>query len=86
MTRRASACLAAVASGAACAAAFFLRMDAAYGPLALSAHPSDWTVVWELFAHGQIAPRIVAESAAVGIAAASIPWLVLATRWRRGGR
>jgi hypothetical protein len=58
-------------------------MDAAYGPLRLSAHPSDWTVVWELFAHGQIEPRIVAESAALGAVAAAVPWMLFALLSRK---
>jgi hypothetical protein len=86
MTRRAGGCLAAAAGVSAGAAAFFLRMDAAYGPLRLSAHPSDWAIVWELFAHGQIAPRIVAESAALGAAAGAVPWAILALLGRRRGR
>ena len=76
MSRRGSAPLATVGSAVAFLGAFFLRMNAAYGPFRLSADPSDWTVLWELFRHGQITPRVVAESAGLGIAAAAVPWIV----------
>ncbi len=57
-------------------ARFFLRMNAVYGPFNLSFHPSDWTVVWELWRHGQIAPRVVVQSAVLGVAAGAVPWVV----------
>ena len=76
MTRRGGTLLAAAVSVAAFVLVFFLRMNAAYGPFRLSADPSDWTVLWELFRHGQITPRVVAESAGLGIAAAVVPWIV----------
>ncbi|HEY7602135.1 MAG TPA: hypothetical protein VIB60_06485 [Methylomirabilota bacterium] len=65
---------------------FFLRMSAAYGPLHLSLHPGDWTVLWELWRHGQIATRVVGESALLGAAAAAVPWALLALSRRPGGR
>ena len=85
MTRRAGAGLAAAGSVAAFAAAFFLRLHAAYGPFNLSADPGDWTVLWELWRHGQIATPVVAQGVGLGVAAAAIPWLVvgLARRPRR---
>lgn len=69
--------LAAVPSGAAFAVAFVLRLDAAYGPFNLSASPSDWQVLWELWQHGQIARRVVIEAALLGAAAGLVPWAVL---------
>ena len=60
-------------------------MRAAYGPLNLSMDPGDWAVLWELLRHGQIAPRVVLESAALGAAAAAVPWLVLGLGARRRG-
>ena len=77
MTARAASWLVAAAGVVAFGAAFFLRMDAAYGPLQLSLDPSDWIVLWELLSHGQIAVRVVVESAGVGVAAGAVPWLVL---------
>ena len=65
------------------AAAFFLRMNAAYGPFNPSFHPGDWTVVWELWRHGQIAARIVVQSAVLGAAAAAVPWMVFGLLTRR---
>jgi hypothetical protein len=87
VTRRRAAWLAAAASAAAFVAAFYVRMNAEYGPLNLSYHPADWTVLWELWRHGQIAARIVVQSAVFAAAAAAVPWLVFwrATR-RRGTR
>jgi hypothetical protein len=69
-------------SAAAMVAVFFLRMNAAYGPFHLSFDASDWMVLWELWRHGQIAAGVVAESAALGIAAAAVPWAVAALRHR----
>jgi hypothetical protein len=69
--------LAAIASAIAFAAAVYLRMNAAYGPLHLSLRPGDWLILWELWQLGQIAPRIVAESIALGLVAAALPWGVL---------
>jgi hypothetical protein len=77
VTRRAGAWLAGTASAGAFAAAFFLRMNAAYGPFNLSADAGDWIVLWDLWRQGQIASDIVAQSALVGAAAAAIPWLIL---------
>jgi len=85
VTRRGGAWLATAGSAAAFAAAFFLRMNAAYGPLNLSFHPGDWTVVWELWRHGQIASRIVVQSAGLGAAAAAVPWMVFGLLIRRRG-
>ena len=68
------------------AAAFFLRMNAAYGPFNLSFHPGDWTVVWELWRHGQIAGPIVVQSAVLGAAAAAVPWMVFGLLTRRRGQ
>jgi hypothetical protein len=67
------------------AAAFFLRMDAAYGPFNLSFDPGDWAIVWELWRHGQIASGVVAQSVALGLAAAALPWMArrLIARRRR---
>jgi hypothetical protein len=76
--------LAAAGSVAAFALAFFLRMSAAYGPLNLSFDPADWTVLWELWRHGQIAPRVVGEGAVLGAAAAAVPWAVLGLSRQRG--
>ena len=81
--RRAGACLVAAASVAAFAAAVFLRMDAAYGPFNLSADPADWTIVWELWSHGQIGSGVVAQGALLGVAAAAVPWLAFALLSRR---
>lgn len=86
MTRRGKAWLAAAGSVAAFVAAFFLRMNAAYGPFNLSFHPGDWTVVWELWRHGQIATRIVVQSAGLGAAAAAVPWMVFGLLTRRRGK
>jgi hypothetical protein len=86
VTRRAHAALALVASAVAFGAAVFLRMRAAYGPLNLSSDPGDWTVLWELLRHGQIAPRVVLESVALGAVAAAVPWLVFGLTRRRGRR
>ncbi|HWC02408.1 MAG TPA: hypothetical protein VHF87_06540 [Methylomirabilota bacterium] len=85
MTRRTRAWLAAAGSAAAFAAGFFLRMNAAYGPLNLSAQASDWAVLWELWRHGQIASRVVLEGAALGAAAAAAPWIVFGLLDRRPG-
>jgi hypothetical protein len=76
--------LAGVASAAAFVVTFFLRMNAVYGPFNLSVHVDDWVVLWELLRHGQIALRVVVQSAVLGTAAAAVPWVVvgLATRWR----
>jgi hypothetical protein len=82
MTRRTEAGLAAAGSAAAFALAFYLRMNAAYGPLNLSLRPDDWTVLWELWRHGQIAPGIVAQGAGLAAAAAAVPWVVFARRAR----
>jgi len=87
VTRRAGAWLAAAGSVGAFGAASFLRMNAAYGPFNLSVNPGDWMVLWELLRHGQIAARVVLQSAALGAAAAAVPWLVFGlTARRRGNR
>lgn len=86
MTRRGRAWLAAAGSVAAFAAAFFLRMNAAYGPFDLSSQPRDWMVIWELWRHGQIASRIVAQSAMLGAAAAAVPWMIFGLLTRRRGK
>jgi hypothetical protein len=65
------------------AAGCFLRMNAAYGPFNLSFHPGDWMVLWELWRLGQIAPRIVVQSAVLGVAAAAVPWAVFGLLTRR---
>ena len=85
MTRRGMVWLAGVASAAAFVVTFYLRMNAVYGPLNLSVHLDDWLVIWELLRHGQIALRVVVQSAVLGVAAAAVPWVVvgLATRWRQ---
>jgi len=77
--------LAGVASVAAFVVTFYLRMNAVYGPLNLSVHRDDWLVIWELLRHGQIALRVVVQSAVLGVAAAAVLWVVvgLATRWRQ---
>ena len=68
-------------------AAVFLRMRAAYGPFNLSSDPGDWTVLWELLRHGQIATAVVLESVALGTLAAAVPWLAFwLTGRRRGSR
>jgi hypothetical protein len=85
VTRRRGARLAATGSAAAFAAAFFLRMNAAYGPFNLSLQSGDWTVLWELWRHGQIASRVVVESAVVGAAAAAAPGMVFRLLTRRRG-
>ena len=85
MTERRSAWLAAAGSVAAFAVTFFARMNAAYGPLNLSLDPADWTVLWELWRHGQIATRVVGEGAVLGAAAAAVPWALLGLARRRGG-
>jgi hypothetical protein len=89
VTRRGGAWLAAAGSLATFAAAFYLRLDAAYGPFNLSFHPSDWpadwTVVWELWRHGQIASDIVGQGAGLGAAAAGVPWVVFGLLTRRRG-
>jgi hypothetical protein len=82
---RTEAGVAAAASLAAAGLAFYLRMDAAYGPLRLSLDPGDWMVLWDLWRYGQIAPGVVAEAAALAAAAAAVPWLALAGRARRRG-
>jgi hypothetical protein len=81
--------LAAAGSVAAFVVALYLRLDAAYGPLNLSWRPGDWTVLWELLRHGQIAPGIVAEGLTLGAGAAAVPWVIVALRrlsTRRRGR
>jgi len=83
VTRRGKAWLAAAGSVAAFVAAFVLRMNAAYGPFNLSFHPDDWMVLWELWRLGQIAPRIVVQSAALGVTAAAVPWVVFGLLTRR---
>jgi hypothetical protein len=82
---RPGAWLAGAGSATIFVAALFLRLDAAYGPLNLSLDPGDWTVLWELLRHGQIAPRVVAEGAALGAAAAG-PWVLYALGARRRGK
>jgi hypothetical protein len=59
-------------------------MNAAYGPFNPSLQSGDWAVLWELWRHGQIASRVVTESAVAGAAAAAVPWMVfrLLTRHR----
>jgi hypothetical protein len=71
---------------AAFALAFFLRMSAAYGPLNLSLHPSDWAVLWELWRHGQIATRVVAQGVLLGAVAAAVLWVLLGRSRRQRGR
>ena len=85
MTRRGEAWLTAAASAAAFAAALYLRLDAAYGPFNLSWHAGDWTVLWELLRHGQIAPRIVVQGTGLGAVAAAVPWVLFALLNRRRG-
>jgi hypothetical protein len=86
LTRRTGAWLAAAGSVVAFGVAVYLRMSAAYGPFRLSVEPEDWRVLWELLRHGQIAPQVVLECAALGVAAAALPWLCLALAGRRGRR
>jgi len=83
VTRRAGAWLAGASSVVAFAAACFLRMNAAYGPFNLSLHPYDWMVLWDLWRFGQIAPRVVVQSAVLGAAAAAVPWVVFGLLQRR---
>jgi hypothetical protein len=83
VTRREAGALAAAGSLIAFAVAFFLRMNAAYGPFNLSLDAGDWTVLWELWLHGQIAPRVVAQSVGLGVAAAALPWVALGLLVRR---
>ena len=64
--------MAGVASAAAFVVTFYLRMNAVYGPLNLSVHLDDWLVIWELLRHGQIALRVVVQSAVLGVAAAVV--------------
>ena len=85
MTRRATAWLAACGSAVAFGTAAFLRMRAAYGPFHLSSDPGDWTVLWELLRHGQIATGVVLESVALGAVAAAVPWVVFGLAGRRRG-
>jgi hypothetical protein len=85
VTRRGEAWLAAAGSLAAFAAGVSVRMNAAYGPFNLSFHPGDWTVIWELLRHGQIASRIVVESAVLGAVAAVVAWMVFGLLTRRRG-
>jgi hypothetical protein len=77
---------AAAGSAAAFVVAFYLRLDAAYGPFNLSWRPGDWSVLWELLRHGQIAPGIVAEGVALGAGAAAVPWSIVALRTLRARR
>ena len=84
MTRRGATGLAAAGSAVAFALALYLRLNAAYGPFNLSSNPSDWTVLWELWRNGQIAQNVVAQGAALGAAAAAVPWVILWRRRRRG--
>jgi hypothetical protein len=86
VTERGGVWLAGAGSVAAFVLAFFLRMRAAYGPLHLSLDPGDWTVLWELWRHGQIATRVVGEGVAVGAAAAAVPWALHGLTRRRRGR
>jgi hypothetical protein len=86
MTRRAGAWLAAAASAVAFGVAAYLRMSAAYGPFRLSADAGDWRVLGELLRHGQIAPQILLECVALGVAAAAVPWLCYALAGRRRRR
>jgi hypothetical protein len=58
-------------------------MNGAYGPFNLSLRSGDWTVLWELWLNGQIAPRVVAESAAMGVAAAAVPGMIYVALTRR---
>jgi hypothetical protein len=73
----------AAASAGAFVAAFYLRMNAAYGPLHLSWHPADWLVLWELWRYGQMATGVVVQAAALGVAAALVPWVALRLAARR---
>jgi hypothetical protein len=83
VTRRARLGIATAGSAAAFLVAFFLRLDAAYGPFHLSLSPSDWIVLWELWRTGQIAPDVVTEGMVVGAAAAAAPWVLLGLGTRR---
>jgi hypothetical protein len=83
VTRRGGTWLTLAGSAGAFAAAFFLRMNAAYGPFNLSLRSSDWAVLWELWRHGQIASRVVAESAVAGAAAAAVSWMIVGVLTRR---
>jgi hypothetical protein len=83
VTRRGGTWLALAGSATAFVATVFLRMNAAYGPFNLAFRASDWTVLWELWRHGQIASRVVAESVAAGAAAATVPWLIFGLLSRR---
>lgn len=85
MTRRGEAWLAAAGSAAAFALTVYLRLSAAYGPFNLSWHPADWTVLWELMRHGQIAPRTLVQGAVLGAVAAMAPWVIFALRTRCRG-
>jgi hypothetical protein len=78
--------MAAAVSAAAFVLAVFLRMTAAYGPLNLSLDPADWAVLWDLWRHGQIAPRVVGEAVALGAAAAAVPWALRGLTRPRDGR
>jgi hypothetical protein len=75
--RRGRVWLAAAGSAVAFVVGLYLRLDAAYGPFNLSWRPGDWTVLWELLRHSQIAPGIVAEGVALGAGAAAVPWAIL---------
>jgi hypothetical protein len=86
VTSRRAAGLAGTGSVVAFLVAFFLRMNAAYGPFNLSVDPADWTVLWELWRHGQIAAAVVAQGAALGVAAALLPWVALRLLSRRRPR
>lgn len=56
------------------AAGFYLRMNAAYGPLNLSLYREDWVLLWDLFRYGQVSSRVTMESAAAGAFLAVLPW------------
>ena len=86
MTRRRGGWVAAIGSVAAFCSGFYVRMNEAYGPFNLSARPGDWTVLWELWRHGQIASRIVLEALVLAAAAATVPWVLWALLRRPGRR
>lgn len=67
-----------VASVLAFGVGFYLRMNAAYGPFNLTARPADWVVLWDLLVHGQMSTRVLLESTAAGLLAATLLWFLSA--------